>query len=44
MFGSRDLRDHITLVIFESIEIVLNLLGQFQNFQKCSRAIALQKM
>ena len=44
MFGSRDLRDQTTLVIFESIEIALDLLEQFQNFQKCSRTIAFPKM
>ena len=39
MFGSGNFRDKITLVIFENSEIVLILLGQFQNFQKCTRAI-----
>ena len=29
----------LTLVIFEKFEVALVLLGQFQNFQKCTRAI-----
>ena len=29
----------MTIVIFENFEIALVLLGQFQNFQKCTRAI-----
>ena len=29
----------ITRVIFEKFEIALVLLGQFQNFQKCTRTI-----
>ena len=38
MFGSGDFWDKSTLVIFENFEIALVLLGQFQNFQKCTRA------
>ena len=39
MFGSGDFSESIILVIFESFEIALVLLGQFQNFQKSTRVI-----
>ena len=39
MFGLGNVWTKITLVIFENFEIALVLPRQFQNFQKCTRAI-----